>query len=90
MVESQKHRAWSNPKAARALVLEKLGADGLDVPTPAQAIERGIDEATVKAMAPRPPGSPVLAFANDKRPDWKPKTVSDMFGAAVKALNATV
>jgi hypothetical protein len=87
VVTAKKNRAWSNPVAARALVLEKLGVDALDLPTPAQAIERGLDEATVKAMAPRPDGSPVLAFANDKRTDWKPKTVSDMFGAAVRNLN---
>jgi hypothetical protein len=84
VVTAAKHRAWSNPTAARALVLEKLGSDGLDVPTPAQAIERGIDETTIKTMAPRPEGSPVLAFANDKRPDWVPKTVASMFGAAVR------
>lgn len=84
IVTAAKHKAWANPVAARALVLEKLGADGLDVPTPAQAIERGIDEATVNAMAPRPEGSPVLAFANDKRPDWKPRTVESMFAAAVR------
>jgi hypothetical protein len=88
VVTALKHKAWSNPVAARALVLEKLGPAGLDLPTPAQAIERGIDEATVNAMAPRPPGSPVLAFANDKRPDWKPLSASEMFGAAVRGTNA--
>jgi hypothetical protein len=84
VVTALKHKAWSNPVAARDLVLEKLGPAGLDLPTPAQAIERGIDEATVNAMAPRPPGSPVLAFANDKRPDWAPMTANEMFGAAVR------
>jgi hypothetical protein len=84
VVTGLKHRAWSNPVAARAFILEKLGADALDLPTPAQAIERGLDEATVNAMAPQPDGPPVLAFANDKRPDWKSKSVSDMFGAAVR------
>lgn len=84
VVESQTHRAWSNPVAARALVLEKLGADALDVPSPAQAIERGIDEATVNSLASKPPGAPVLAFANDKRKTWTPKTVESMFGAAVR------
>ena len=85
---SSTNRAWSNPVAARALVLAKLGTDGLDLPTPAQAIERGLDEETVNAMAPKPPGLPVLAFANDKRKPWQPKTASDMFGAAVKAMQA--
>ncbi len=84
VVTALKHKAWSNLPAARMLILDQLGPDGLDLPTPAQAIERGLDEATVNAMAPRPEGSPVLAFANDKRPDWVPKTVSSMFGAAVR------
>jgi hypothetical protein len=83
LVESTKHRAWSNPVAARALVLEKLGASALDLPTPAQAIERGIDEETVNEMAPRPDGSPVLAFANDSRKPWK-RDVHSMFGSAFK------
>jgi Protein of unknown function (DUF2800) len=87
LVTSQKHKAWSNPVEARALVIEKLGADALDLPSPAQAIERGLDEATVNAMAPRPPGSPVLAFANDKRPEWKKMDVQSMFGG-VAALVA--
>lgn len=84
MIESQTHRAWANPIAARAIVLQELGPDGLDLPTPAQAIARGMPEIKVNAMAPRPPGSPVLAFASDKRPEWKPKTVESMFGDAVR------
>lgn len=84
VVTAAKHKAWSNPEEARTLIFNTLGPAGMDVPTPAQAIERGIDEATVNVMAPRPEGSPVLAFANDKRPDWKPKDVSEMFGAAVR------
>jgi len=88
VVTSQRHKAWSNPTAARAFILEKLGVDALDLPSPAQAIERGIDEATVNAMAPRPEGSPVLAFSNDRRPEWKPQTVASMFGEAVRGRNA--
>ena len=87
LVESTKHRAWNNPVAAKALVLEKLGVDGLKLPTPAQAIEAGLDEETVHAMAPRPPGTPVLAFANDKRTPWK-RDAHSMFGDAVKAMGA--
>lgn len=84
MVTAAKHKVWANPAAARAVVLEKLGPDGLDLPTPAQAIERGVPEDTVNAMAPRPEGSPVLAFESDKRPVWVPRTVESMFGAAVR------
>lgn len=79
MVTSMRHKAWLDEDAARALVLEKLGPDALDVPTPAQAIERGIPEDVVNAMAPRPDGAPVLAFASDKRPEWRQKSASEMF-----------
>lgn len=79
MVTSVKHRAWKDPEAARRLVLERLGPDALDVPTPAQAIERGIPEDIVNAMAPRPDGAPVLAFASDKRPLFERKSVETMF-----------
>lgn len=86
MVTSQTHRAWDNPVTARAAVVAKLGVDALELPSPAQAIERGMDEATVNAMASRPAGAPVLAFANDRRPNWEPKTVASMFGAAVRGM----
>lgn len=79
IVTSTKHRAWQDANAARALVLERLGADALDPPTPAQAIERGIPEDVVNTMAPRPDGAPVLAFASDKRPEWKQKSAAEMF-----------
>ncbi len=83
VVEGQKHKSWQNPEAARKMILERLGADGLDLPTPAQAIERGIPENIVNPMAPRPPGAPVLAFANDKRPDFKRPTALDMVAGIV-------
>lgn len=79
LVTSQKHKAWKDAEAARRLVLERLGPDALDVPTPSQAIERGIPEDVVNAMAPRPDGAPVLAFASDKRPEWRTKSVAEMF-----------
>lgn len=81
VVTSQKHKAWKDEAKARQLVMERLGPEGLDVPTPAQAIDRGIPEDVVNAMAPRPEGAPVLAFANDKRPEWRQKSASEMFGA---------
>jgi hypothetical protein len=79
VVEGQKHKAWKDETAARALIVERLGADALDLPTPAQAIERGIPEDVVNTMAPRPPGGPVLAFANDKRPEFRRQSAAEMF-----------
>jgi hypothetical protein len=84
IVTSQKHKAWKDEAAARALVLERLGADALDLPSPAQAIERGIPEDVINAMAPRPEGAPVLAFANDKRPPFERKGIDKMFGSVPK------
>lgn len=89
IIATQKKRAWNNETAARAVIVDKLGPDALDVPTPAQAIERGIPEATVNAMASRPEGAPALAFANDQRPEWKAKSVSEMFGAAIRERKAS-
>lgn len=79
VVTSRPRRAWQDENAARVLILERLGTDALDPPTPAQAITRGIPEDVVNAMAPRPEGSPVLAFASDKRPEWKRKSAAEMF-----------
>jgi hypothetical protein len=79
IVTTTRHRTWKDEVAARHMVLEKLGPDAMDVPTPAQAIERGISEADVNAMAPRPEGGPVLAFASDKRKPWTPKSAAEMF-----------
>lgn len=83
IVTTTKHRAWRNEDEARKFVIDKLGILALDPPTPAQAIERGIPEAEVNAMAPRPDGGPALAFASDKRPEWRQKTVAEMFGSVV-------
>jgi hypothetical protein len=83
VVTSQKHKAWKDEVEARALVIERLGPDGLDVPTPAQAIARGIPEDVVDAMAPRPEGAPVLAFASDKRRPFERKSAAEMFAGVV-------
>jgi hypothetical protein len=79
LVTTTPHRAWKDPDAARKLLLEQIGTSALDVPTPAQAIERGLPEATVHEMAPKPKGGPALAFANDKRKTWAPQTAQEMF-----------
>lgn len=79
LVTSQKHRAWKDPAAARAAVLAQLGTDGLDPPTPAQAVERGLPEATVDTLSARPPGGPALALTSDKRAPWVPKSAATMF-----------
>jgi hypothetical protein len=86
IVATAPHRAWTNPDAAKALIVEKLGAKALDVPTPAQAIERGLPEATVHEMAPKPKGGPALAFASDKRKPFVRPTAQEMFAATAAAL----
>jgi hypothetical protein len=73
---SVKHRAWKDAKAARDAVIAKCGVDALEPPTPAQAEKLGID---VSGLTDTPEGGPVLAFANDKRKPWAPKTAQEMF-----------
>lgn len=86
IVMSRPHRAWKDKDEARKLVLERIGPDALDPPTPAQAIDRGIPEDVVNPMAPRPEGVPVLAFANDKRPEFKRKSASEMFAGVTVGI----
>lgn len=88
IVATTPHRAWNDPDAAKALILEKIGPSALDLPTPSQAIERGMDEATIHAMAPRPDGGPALAFANDKRKPFVVKTVASMLAPQCGAPDA--
>jgi hypothetical protein len=73
-----KHRVWKDVAKARALIIEKFGVDKLDPPSPAQAEELGLD---VSTLAETPDGGPVLAFANDKRKPWAPKTAQEMFAS---------
>jgi hypothetical protein len=79
LVTATTRRAWKDEAAARALVLARLGPDALDPPTPVQAIERGLPEDMVNAMAPRPEGGPALAFESDKRKPFVRKGVEEMF-----------
>jgi len=76
LVQTMKHRAWKNEAEARRLILEKFGPDALDVPTPASVEKLGLD---VAALTERPDGGPALAFASDKRAEWRTKSASEMF-----------
>jgi hypothetical protein len=60
-----------------------IGMQALDVPTPAQVEAMGID---ITGLADKPKGGPVLAFENDKRPDWKPIDATEMFAGVVAKL----
>lgn len=87
LVTAVKHRAWIDVGAARAAVVDKLGVDALDPPTPAQAEKLGMDKTEVARLAETPEGSPVLAFGSDKRKPWVAKTVESMFGGVGKQFH---
>lgn len=76
LVTATRHRAWTDEVAAKQIVFETKGIDGLKAPTPAQAEDMGID---VSELAKTPDGGPTLAFADDKRKPWAPKTAAEMF-----------
>jgi hypothetical protein len=80
LVTANTHRAWINAAAAREAVVEKFGVEALEPPTPAQAEKMGLD---VSALATKPEGAPVLAFASDKRPEFKRKTAAEMFAGVL-------
>jgi hypothetical protein len=56
------------------------GVKALDPPTPAQAEKLGV---VLDGLADRPEGGPALAFASDKRPEWKQRTAAEMFKGVV-------
>jgi hypothetical protein len=80
LVTGTKHRGWKSAGEARAAVVGALGADALELPTPAQAEKLGMAKAEVAALAETPEGGPVLAFASDKRKPWTGgKSSTEMF-----------
>lgn len=79
-VETNPHREWIDVAAARAAVIAKCGVNALEPPTPAQAEKLGVD---VSSLARKPKGGPALAFANDKRKDWKPTSGAEMFASVL-------
>jgi hypothetical protein len=83
VVAIQKHRAWKDVDAARALVIEKIGVAALEPPTPAQAEKLGLD---ISGLTDTPEGGPALAFESDRRPAFVQKSVTDMFRAAVEQV----
>lgn len=76
LVTATKHRTWISEQKAREAVIAAKGVDALKPPTPAQAEALGVD---IEGLADKPPGGPALAFASDKRPEWTPKSSSEMF-----------
>lgn len=76
LVTATRHRAWTDEAAAKQIVFDAKGIDGLNAPTPAQAEDMGID---VSELAKTPDGGPALAFDDDKRKPWAPKSAADMF-----------
>lgn len=76
LVTATTRRAWKDEEAARARIVEKLGPDALELPTPAQAEKLGLD---ISDLASAPEGGPVLAFASDKRKSFERKSAAEMF-----------
>lgn len=82
LVTATTHRKWKaeNIDALKNTILTLHGIEVFDLPTPAQAEEKNLITAeSLAECSERPPGGPALAFADDKRPDWKPKSVETMF-----------
>jgi hypothetical protein len=73
---SVKHRVWIDPDKARAAIVAAKGIEALEPPTPAQAEKLGVD---ITGLTETPEGAPVLAFLNDKRKPWAPKSAEAMF-----------
>lgn len=85
LVTTIKHREWKPEieSALRDSIVTLHGIDALPLPTPAQVEKLGkinVDELSTKAA-----GAPALAFASDKRAEWKQKSVAEMFAGVVNS-----
>lgn len=76
LVETNPHREWIDVEAAKQAIYDAKGIEALEPPTPAQAEKLGVD---ISTLARKPKGGPALAFENDKRKPWAPKTAAEMF-----------
>lgn len=85
LVTATKHRAWKDETHARSEVVNALGYDALELPTPSQVEKLGMDKAEVAALADTPEGGPTLAFESDKRKPFTRKSGAEMFAGVVIA-----
>jgi hypothetical protein len=79
LVQTTKHRDWTDAAAARQEIVNVLGEGALELPTPAQAEKLGMAKEDVSSLASKPEGGPALAFESDRRPVWAAKTAAEMF-----------
>lgn len=83
LVTKVKHRQWRDADLARQRLVEEIGPQVLEPPTPAQAEKHGkAGKQIAQELAFTPPGEPALGRPGDKRPPYLPKTAEVMFGSA--------
>lgn len=91
LVATQKHRAWKDGLVDRLKesIAAEHGVKALELPTPAQAEKQNLlSVGKVAEYSERPDGGPALAFENDKRPKWEPKSVEKMFAPVLNKSDA--
>jgi hypothetical protein len=83
VVEGVTKRAWKAgvEDTVRQAIIATHGVGALDLPTPAQAEKLGVD---VSLYATKPQGAPVLAYEDDRRPTFAPKSAAEMFKGVVR------
>jgi hypothetical protein len=80
LVTKMKHRQWRDADLARQRLVDEIGPQVLETPTPAGAEKCGAaGKAIAREFAMTPPGEPTIGRSDDKRPPYLAKTAEMMF-----------
>jgi hypothetical protein len=80
LVTRRKHRQWRDADMARQRIVDEIGPQALEVPSPSETEKLPGGKDIVKALAFTPPGEPVIGKPGDKRSAFIPKSAETMFG----------
>lgn len=80
LITKTKHRQWRDKDLAKQRLVEEIGPQVLEPPTPAAAEKLGKEaKKIVQELSFSPPGDPAVGRAGDKRAAYLPKSAEAMF-----------
>lgn len=81
LVTRRKHRQWRDADMARQRIIDEIGPQVLEAPSPSETEKLGAaGKAIVAELSFTPPGEPVIGKPGDKRASFIPKSAETMFG----------
>lgn len=81
LVTKRKHRQWRDKDLARQRIVDEIGPQVLEAPSPSETEKLGAaGKEIVAQLSFTPTGEPVIGKPGDKRATFIPKTAEAMFG----------